>query len=146
MPLDTLIDGLIGGALGGIAQGIVGMMGTMMMGRGLMWPLVLIGYGFRPYTDDPSEDTGTIMRGLLLHMAFTMMLGVVFAFLAPVLPTAIPLWVWGMLYGALIWVIDQLGALRAVDPTMAAKMNQALFLATHLVFGGVLGWYLMAFG
>ncbi len=140
-PSYSWIDGLVGGLIGGIVQGVVGMMGTLIMGQGLFWPLVLIGYAFRPATNNPSQDMGTILFGVLYHMVFTMMLGLVFALIASHLPKVLPLWVWGILYAVMIWVIDFLGALNIVNPTMASLMNPWLFLVTHLAYGAVLGWY-----
>ncbi len=136
------LNGLIGGLVAGIIEGIVGMMGTLIMGMGLFWPLLLIGYAFRPLTDNPSQDAGTIIIGLLIHMATTMMFGLIFALIAPYLPTALPLWIWGMIYGIIIWLVGYLGVLNLLDPTMATKMNMILFFITHLVYGALLGWYL----
>ncbi len=138
----SLRDGLIAGALAGIAQGMVGMIGTLLMGQGLFWPLVVIGHAFGPRTDTPGQDAGTILLGLVYHMVLTMMLGIAFALAARALPRALPLWVWGLLFGVVIWLVDQLGLLALVDPTLAAYLNQWLFLVTHVAFGMVLGGYL----
>ncbi len=140
------LDGLIGGLIAGIVQGMVGMMGTLVMGQGLFWPLVLIGYAFQPLAENPSQDVGHIMLGLVVHMVFTMMLGLMFALIAGYLPRALPLVVWGVIFGVAIWVIDQLGAEYATDPTLAVKMNQILFLVTHIVYGAVLGWWVASRG
>ena len=83
-------------------------------------------------------DAGIITKGLLIQMVVTMMLGVLFALVVPFLPV----WVWGVLFGVLIWVLDVAGLLKLIDPTMSANFSMGLFFITHLVFGGVLGWWL----
>ncbi len=138
----SLRDGLIAGGLAGLALGMVGMIGTLIMGQGLFWPLVVIGRAFGPRTDTPSQDAGTIVLGLVYHMVLSMMLGVAFALAARALPRALPLWVWGLLFGVAILLVDQLGLLALVDPTMTANLNQWLLLVMHVAFGMVLGGYL----
>lgn len=87
--------------------------------------------------------TMIVMKGLLLHMVMSMMMtGLVFVMIARMIPRSIPLWVAGAMYGAIIWGIDQLGVLQALNPTMAEHMNPMVFLIAHLAFGMVLGLYL----
>jgi hypothetical protein len=141
-----LLNGLIGGLVAGIAQGLVAMVITFFTGHGLFWPLINIGYMFRPAADPPlSDDSSVILRGLVIHMVVTAALGVLFALIAWVLIDVgyIPLWLWGILYAVIIWSIDVLGLLRIIDPTMARNFNYAIFLVSHLVYGAVLGWWMM---
>lgn len=137
-----VIDGLVGGLIGGIVMGLVAMMITFIMGKGPFWPLALIGHAFQPATATPSQDMGTILLGMIYHLLLSMVLGVILAYIAPYLPTVLPLWVWGMIYAAVVWIIDYIGLLNLLDPTMASLMNPWLFLIVHLIFGGALGWYL----
>ena len=143
---EWILNGLIAGAVAGIAQAIVAMVITFFTGHGLFWPLINIGYMFRPAADPPlDDDAGTIVKGLVIHVVVTALLGVLFALIALVLADIgfIPLWLWGILYAVIIWAIDVLGLLRAIDPTMDRNFNYAIFLISHLVYGAVLGWWLM---
>jgi hypothetical protein len=137
------LDGLVAGAIAGLVQGMFAMIVAGMRGQPFTWPLTNIGYMFRPATNQPARGhPGTITKGLMIHMLVAMMLGLVFALIAPFLPAFLPLWVWGMVYAALIWLLDIAGLLRLVDPTMKENFSMGVFFLTHLVFGAVLGWWL----
>ncbi len=137
-----IIDGFFGGIIGGIGMGIFAMMLALLTGKGLMQPLMLIGYTFQPYSDTPEMNAGIIFTGLLIHIGMSMVAGVVFIFFANTFVTQKKfLWLWGAFYASLIWLIIQFGLLKALNPIMENQINQIVFLLAHIVFGVVLGGY-----
>lgn len=142
-PYYRVAEGVIGGILGGIAMGIFEMLGTLAMGNGLMQAFALKGYAFQPFTNIVEMSTANISKGIAIHAVMSMLVGAIFVMIANrVTVQRNTIWLWGALYASLIWVIDRLGALQALDPTMEAFMNQFIFFVAHLVFGASLGAYI----
>lgn len=138
----TFMDGLLGGVLGGVAQMLFVMLLAAILGRGWLWLPMLIGHTARPYVEVPDDDSRTIRRGLWIHVLVAAMFGMGLVLIVLIMPLRSRLWLWGLGYGALIWLVGRLGIVRAIDPTLAAYMNTLLFFSSHLVYGGVLGWWL----
>ena len=128
--------------MAGLAMGAFGMIQSLLSGKGLMNPLRLIGFTFQPFFEAPEKNKGIIAVGLLIHVAMSMIAGVVFILFVNMLNTARKLlWIWGPLYATFIWLFLQFGILRMLNPEMAAQINQPVFLLSHLVFGTVIGGY-----
>lgn len=134
-----LRDGIVGGILAGIAMGIVVMVGAAIMGKGFVQPVVLIGHAFEPHSAEPFMSGGVFLKGLIIHMVMSMLIGAVFVFTTNNFLNGKYLWFWGMVFGGFVWLIDLFGGLQVLDPTMATHMNQVLFLIAHLLYGATLG-------
>jgi hypothetical protein len=143
-PKFRLIDGVVGGFLAGLGMAAVFMLGSLLIGRSVTYPLALIGHAFQSYSAVPDMSGNVVMRGLLIHLSMSVISGLIFSAIASLFPRVRNLWLWGTLYAVAIWGIDQMGALRALDPTMAVHFNQVLFLISHVVYGAVLGAYVEA--
>lgn len=142
MPQFRLVEGLIGGGVAGLAQAVVLALGAVLLGKAASWFFTLIGYVFRPYADTPDTHAQAVLRGFATHMVITVVLGGLFGVLAPLLPPALPLWLWGVIYGVIIWAVGRYVLLSIIDPTLHRQFNTVFFLVTHFVYGGVLGWWL----
>ncbi len=138
----NLLDGFFGGILAGVVMGLFGMLQALLAGQGIMLPLILIGFSFQPYNDSPEINGGLAIIGLLIHMAMSMIVGIVFVFFANLIHAQKRiLWIWGALYASFIWLFLQFGLLRLLNPIMAEQINQKVFLLAHIIFGIVLGLY-----
>lgn len=135
------LDGFVGGLIGAGAQGAVVAWAVRMAGDSLLWPLALLSYAFRPFTEEPDETVFNAATGLAVYAIFAIVAGIIFASVAEYLPRTVALWVWGIVYALIIWAIAEAGVLRMANPTMAANLNPWLFLATQIVYGVVLGLY-----
>jgi hypothetical protein len=86
--------------------------------------------------------TGDVVLGLLMHLSFAVVVGVLYARLLPVLglsPLAGGLVAGGLLYGFGFWLLPELfpGRLEPFRLPPAGKVLQAV---AHLVYGVVLGF------
>ena len=81
-----------------------------------------------------------IITGGIIHLVVATALGVLFAWLVGLRQANLVLW--GMAYGAIIWLVVQFVALPLLNPLMAEEISPLLFLIDHLVYGAFLGGYL----
>jgi len=132
---DSLIDGLAAGIIAGLGMGVV---------------LILLGWavGENPATTLNSFvpwENPTPLVGGLLHLAVSSVYGmafggVVFGFHRMV-KAKIPVWVLGLIYGFLLFLVARFvvlpGALSGLEWVPAW-----LLVLSHLVYGGLLGWWM----
>jgi hypothetical protein len=142
VPELTLVDGLMAGGVAGLVQAVALAVGAALTGQGPFSFFILMGYIFRPYAATPDAHALSIVRGILAHIAITILLGGVFAMIARWLPLPAPMWMWGVLYGILVWAVGRFFLLAIIAPTLHDKFNTWLFLVTHFVYGGMLGLWL----
>jgi hypothetical protein len=125
---DRAVDGL----LAGIVAGVV-MLATLLLLAGLAGRPVLEVLAAFDITD------GSVVRGLLLHLATAGIYGILFAAVAWQLPGN----VWpaaGAVYGLLLWLLAR-GLLLPLSSSALATLPPLALLASHLVYGLALsGW------
>ena len=133
---DTAVDGLLAGFVGGLLMGLFLGVAGWLNGGSL---LATLGYF------DPAQ-TGSWLTGLLAHLAVSAIYGVGLALLLRVVgwirPSLTKLaWLFGGLYGLLLWGLAVGVVLTAVDSSLAQIPAWEFGLA-HLLYGLVAGYRL----
>jgi hypothetical protein len=137
----SVVDGIVGGIIGGIALGLTAMIGSLIIGKGLLHPLILTGYAFQPYEPEPVLTTDILIKAIGIHLVISMLGGLFFIAAANTFLSHKRLWFWGMVVGGMIWVVQILGGIQTLDPTMAAHMNHVGFFLGYMAYGAALGGY-----
>ena len=138
--------GVIGGALGGLVMIAVAAVYGLSSGRGLWLPVNLIGATLvRDLQVAPLEqlfafNAAALLVGLVLHMAMSIGLGLIFAMLLPTLPGS-PL-LWALIIGPLLWTLASVLILPLLNPVMALYVDHTSFLGAHVVYSLVLGGWI----
>ncbi len=132
--MDVAIDGFIGGILAGLAMGLVLVVGEWILG---ITPGTVLGR-FSP------ADSSQPMTGALVHIAVSSIYGLVFGLLIypvrKIIRRNLPVWAFGLIYGGILFLLAQSVFLSGIDSSLRA-IPAWLFLLGHLVYGGLLGWW-----
>lgn len=140
--------GAIGGLVGGIALAMLMMIVTAAKGMGLLRPLYLIAATFHgSWAMAKGVDIVPLVIGLMVHMLNSIIFGVVFALLLGSV-TGTRRWgatawtVSGLVWGLIVFIVNQYVVLPAVDPAMAMGADKVLFwwVLGHMMFGLILGF------
>jgi len=132
---------ILRGAIGGAAAGAVFMFVTMWfadsVGDPSTGPLMMISTivkGEAAMANGTADPT----LGWIIHGAISVMFGVAFALVAPWFRTNGTVALAGIVYGALLYVLNFLVIAPVVLPIFEMA-NQPFELAIHIVFGALLG-------
>ncbi|WP_053960881.1 hypothetical protein [Sulfobacillus thermosulfidooxidans] len=136
--------GILGGIVGAVVMAMWAMMVSAFSGMGFWAPVQLIAAVWLG-ASAMHLSFGVIILGLMTHMMMGMVLGVVLAVLFRILgiPGGMGRLVWGMVYGLVIWVINQFAVLPLIDPLMASHMPPWAFAIAHMMFGIVAAAFLL---
>lgn len=118
---------------------------ALLQGMGAWTPVQLITVTWYGPAAMMHATVGVIMAGLITHMMMGAVLGVIFAMALRVLglPSGAVRLAWGVLFGLIVWVVNQFLLLAIVDPMMASHMTPWAFAMGHAVFGLVLAAFLL---
>lgn len=135
------VAGLVAGLIAGIVMAVAAMMAMPLRGQGMLSPVKVMAGTIQG--EAALEGTSvTVLRGLMLHMLMSAVLGVIVALLLAGLG-----WhglglliVAGIVDALMVFAVNWFGAVPIVDKVMAARLSPVLFGMTHIIYGGVLGW------
>ena len=143
-------NGIIGGLLAALVFAALEMLGSWIMQGSLDAPLRMIAGVPLQQPPDQIDGNTALIVGLISHMAYAMVVGVIIAFIVAGVPALRRSASATILFSAVVnlitfplnfYVIAPLlnapWFAQTTDPMMI--MLQALY---HLVFGAVIGWYL----
>jgi len=140
MPALSIVAFLLAFVVASLGQAFVYVLGSAIGGPAPLWPFAVLGYTFRRYDAEPRTSAGTVLAGALIHFIVAFVLGVVFWLISPLLLRIMPLlWVWGLFYGALVFVVDVFFVLPRFNPTARRHLSDFLFLLSLLAYGALLG-------
>jgi len=132
---DAVVDGLFGGLLAG--AGMLAFLIAADLSAGNPAVQTLARFGIPGQTVSP-------LASLLLHLGVSSVYGIVYGLLINVLPrryrAALPGWLWGVLFGLLIWVLADLVLLPGSDSPLM-EIPPVVFALSHVVYGLILGWF-----
>jgi hypothetical protein len=133
---DTAVDGLLAGLVGGLVMSLFLVLAGWFSGGS---PLATVGYF------DPAQ-AGNWLTGLLAHVSVSAIYGALLALLlrgmAWIRPSLAKLnWLWGALYGVLLWGLAVELLLTAV-PFPLSQIPAWEFGLAHLLYGLVAGYRL----
>jgi hypothetical protein len=136
--------GLVGGAVGGIAMALVAM-GYGLFAEGSVWyPINLVASSLLPSlnTADLGQLTAfnptAFILALMIHAVLSLMVGLIYASLLPMLPGWPLLWagiVAPAIWSGLVWLV-----LGMIAPALDARVAWGWFVASQIAFGLGTGW------
>lgn len=135
--------GMIGGLAGGSAMVLVAIAYGLLSGRGIWFPVNLIGATLVRELQRASPEAlmsfhaGAFFAGLLLHAFLSITLGVLYALILPTLPGS-PL-LWAVIVGPLPWLAATWIILPIFNPVMVRYVDWPSFALAHLAYGLIMG-------
>jgi hypothetical protein len=138
-------SGIKGGIVGGIAMAIVACLYGVIAYRSVWYPINLLAAAAVPSLAQADlaqltafNSTGFIVA-LISHGLFSILVGLLFAVLLPMLPTRRAAF-WGSLISPLIWSALIWATLRLINPALNARIDWIWFIASQVAFGMTTGY------
>ena len=137
--------GVAGGIAGAVAMAAVAMTYGLIAQGSLWYPINLLAAGALPSLARASDaelrafQPVALLVGTLVHGASSLIVGVLYAMLLPMLPRRHMLW--GGFIAPLLWTGAVWAVLGVVDPTLDARIDWRWFIASQLAFGLTAGWF-----
>ena len=138
-------SGIKGGILGGVAMAIVACLYGIIAYRSLWYPINLLAAAAVPSLARADlaqltafNGTGFIV-GLISHGVFSVLVGLLFAVLLPMLPSRRAAF-WGSFISPLMWSALIWATLRLINPALNARIDWIWFIASQVAFGMTTGY------
>jgi hypothetical protein len=138
-------SGIKGGILGGVAMAIVACLYGVVAYRSIWYPINLLAAAAVPSLARADlaqltafNGTGFIV-GLISHGVFSVLVGLLFAVLLPMLPSRRAAF-WGSLISPLLWSALIWATLRLINPALNARIDWIWFIASQIAFGMTAGY------
>jgi len=138
-------SGIKGGILGGVAMAIVACLYGIVAYRSIWYPINLLAAAAVPSLAKADlaqlttfNSTGFIV-GLISHGVFSVLIGLLFAVLLPMLPSRRAAF-WGSLMSPLLWSALIWSTLKFINPALNARIDWIWFVASQVAFGMTTGY------
>jgi len=138
-------SGIKGGILGGVAMAIVACLYGVVAYRSIWYPINLLAAAAVPSLARADlaqltafNGTGFIV-GLISHGVFSVLVGLLFAVLLPMLPSRRAAF-WGSLISPLLWSALIWATLKLINPALNARIDWIWFIASQIAFGMTTGY------
>jgi hypothetical protein len=133
--------GLKGGIGGGAAMPVPAILWGLLSGHGLWYPVNLLagmllpGVGRMTVPELERFNPTLLVAALIIHVAMSVVIGLIFGVLLPTLPAVPRPIAWGGLLMPIVWTGASYLAMSVVNPTLPGKVSWPWFLLSQLVFG-----------
>lgn len=138
-------SGIKGGILGGVAMAIVACLYGVIAYRSLWYPINLLAAAAVPSLARADlaqltafNGTGFIV-GLISHGVFSILVGLLFAVLLPMLPSRRAAF-WGSLISPVMWSALIWATLRLINPALNTRIDWIWFIVSQIAFGLTTGY------
>jgi len=138
-------SGIKGGILGGVAMAIVACLYGVVAYRSIWYPINLLAAAAVPSLAQADlaqltafNSTGFIV-GLISHGVFSVLVGLLFAVLLPMLPSRRAAF-WGSLFSPLLWSALIWATLKLINPALDARIDWIWFIVSQVAFGMTTGY------
>jgi hypothetical protein len=138
-------SGIKGGIVGGVAMAVVACVYGVIAHRSIWYPINLLAAAAVPSLARADlaqltafNGTGFIV-GLISHGVFSILVGLLFAVLLPMLPSRRAAF-WGSLISPLLWSGLIWATLRLINPALNARIDWIWFIASQIAFGMTTGY------
>jgi hypothetical protein len=138
-------SGIKGGIVGGVAMAVVACVYGVIAHRSIWYPINLLAAAAVPSLAEADlaqltafNSTGFIVA-LISHGVFSILVGLLFAVLLPMLPTRRAAF-WGSLTSPLLWSALIWATLRLINPALNARIDWIWFIASQVAFGLTTGY------
>jgi len=138
-------SGVKGGIVGGIAMAIVACLYGVIAHRSIWYPINLLAAAAVPSLAEADLAQLTAFNGtgfivaLISHGVFSILVGLLFAVLLPMLPSRRAAF-WGSLISPLLWSALIWATLRLINPALNARIDWIWFIASQVAFGMTTGY------
>lgn len=138
--VNSIVAGLVGGLVGCLVMPIHAFIGAIANGHTIWYPInVLAGVVLRELEDKPEMlelfNARWLMAAAAIHLGLSMIFGLVYGILMPVLPNIPGPLAWGGLVLPLLWSGICYGLMGIVNPLMQSRLDWAGFVISQFVFG-----------
>jgi hypothetical protein len=133
--------GLKGGVFGGLAMLVPALLWGLFSGNGIWYPvnllagMVLPGVGQMSVPELRELSVTLLLVALVIHVAMSVVIGLVYGVLLPMLPSVPPPIAWGGLLMPILWTGISFVAMGVINPWLPAKVSWPWFILSQLVFG-----------
>jgi hypothetical protein len=133
--------GLKGGIAGGLAMLVPALLWGLFSGHGPWYPInllagmVLPGVGRMTVAELQEPSFSLFLVALVIHIAMSVVIGVVFGVLLPTLPEVPRPIAWGGLLMPILWTGVSYVAMSIANPVLPAMVNWPWFIVSQFVFG-----------
>jgi hypothetical protein len=133
--------GLWGGLVGGAVMPVPALLWGLLSGHGPWYPVNLLAGMVVPGVERMSDQdlmefhTSLLLVALVIHVAMSVVIGLVYGVLMPTLPEVPRPIAWGGLLMPILWTGASYVAMRVVNPELPGKVHWAWFLVSQFVFG-----------
>jgi hypothetical protein len=138
-------SGIKGGIAGGIAMAIVACVYGVIAHRSIWYPINLLAAAAVPSLARADlaqltafNGTGFIV-GLISHGVLSILVGLLFAVLLPMLPSRRAAF-WGSFISPVLWSALIWATLRLINPALNARIDWIWFIASQIAFGMTTGY------
>jgi hypothetical protein len=141
-------SGIKGGIAGGVAMAIVACAYGVIAYRSIWYPINLLAAAAVPSLAQADLAQLTAFNGtgfivaLISHGVFSILVGLLFAVLLPMLPSRRADF-WGSLISPLLWSALIWATLKLINPALNARIDWIWFIASQVVFGLTTGYYVV---
>ena len=142
--VQPLSAGVVGGLVGGVAMAVVALAYGVIAQGSLWYPVNLLSAAAMPGMARASVAelrafSGTaLVIGLVAHTLTSMLVGLLYAVILPMLPRRHMLW--GGLIAPLLWTGLLWALLGAINPALNARVDWVWFIASQIAFGLATGY------
>ena len=138
-------SGIKGGIFGGIAMAIVACLYGVVAYRSIWYPINLLAAAAVPSLANADlaqltafNGTGFIV-GLISHGVFSVLVGLLFAVLLPMLPSRRAAF-WGSFISPVLWSALIWATLKLINPALDARIDWIWFIVSQVAFGLTTGY------
>ncbi len=133
--------GVKGGLIGGLVMPLPALIYAVVIGRGIWYPLNLLAGMVMPGVQEMTLEQldqfhfSLAALGVLIHATTSLVLGLIYGVLLPMLPRIPRPLAWGGLLAPLLWSAATYLAIGATQPNMKLAIDWPWFVASQFVFG-----------
>jgi hypothetical protein len=133
--------GLKGGFAGGAAMAAPAFLWGLLSGHGFWYPVNLLAGMLLPGVERMTVpelerfNPTLLVAALIIHVAMSGVIGLIFGVLLPTLPAVPRPIAWGGLLMPIVWTGASYLAMNVVNPALPGKVSWPWFLLSQLVFG-----------
>jgi hypothetical protein len=138
-------SGLKGGIAGGVAMAIVALGYGLIAHASIWYPINLLAAAALPSLarGDAAQlnafNGAAFVVALISHGVISLLVGLMFAVLLPMLPSKRAAF-WGSMMSPVLWTALVWATLRLVNPVLDARIDWLWFIASQIVFGMTAGY------
>ena len=138
-------SGIKGGIVGGVAMAVVACVYGVIAHRSIWYPINLLAAAAVPSLARADLAQLTTFNGtgfivaLISHGLFSILVGLLFAVLLPMLPSRRAAF-WGSFISPVLWSALIWATLRLINPALNARIDWIWFIASQIAFGMTTGY------